>query len=167
MMGSDACFGAVFRVKTRIFYETGNKGARERGVSDAEGDAGAGEVGVGADGSVVQAGAVASAAAGGLVAGDAAGGGDSGGRDCREDGIHGEDGVPDGAGGTEAEHHARSAGKDGAGGGVRSGVRAGSVGTVARGSCYGIGGAGGVEKAIYDAASRQVGELAGRMPTRD
>ena len=70
----------------------------KEGASDAEGDAGACEVGVGAEGALVQEGAVATAAAGGVVAGDAAGGGDSGGADCRSDGIHGEDGVLDGAG---------------------------------------------------------------------
>ena len=123
-------------------------------MSDAEGDAGAGQVGFGADGAVLPAGAVALAAAGGVVAGDAAGGGDSGGGDCRADGIHGEDGVPDGAGGTEADDFARAAGKDGAGGGVRSGVRAGSVGAVARGSGDGVGGAGGVEEEVYDEKGR-------------
>jgi len=132
------------------------------GESDAEGDAGVGEAGVGAEGAVLQAGAVVSAASGGMVAGDAAGGGDSGGGDCREDGIHGEDGVPDGAGGTEAVHFARTVGEDGAGGGVRPGVRAGSVGAVAGGSGDGIGGAGGVEEEVYgekdrDSGTRDVG----------
>lgn len=100
--------------------------------------------------------------AGQLVTGDAAGGGDSGGGDCGADGIHGEDGVPDGAGGTSAKDLAGAAGTDGASGGMRSGVRAGSVGAVAGGSCDGVGGAGDVEEEVYEQASRQGGELAGR-----
>jgi len=121
---------------------------------DAESYAGTGAVGFGAEGAVLPASADACAAAGGMVAGDAAGGGDSGGGDCGEDGIHGEDGVPDGAGGTEAEHFAGAAGTDGAGGGLRPGVRAGSVGALARGSRDGIGGAGSLEETVYGAKGR-------------
>jgi hypothetical protein len=55
----------------------------------------------------------------------------------------------DGAGGAESEHHAGAAGTDGAGGGVRSGVRSGSVGAVAGGSGDGAGGAGGLEETVY------------------
>ena len=128
---------------------------------DAESYAGTGAVGFGAEGAVLPASADACAAAGGLVAGDAAGGGDSGGGDCGEDGIHGEDGVPDGAGGTAAEHFAGAAGTDGAGGGVRPGVRAGSVGAVAGGSRDGVGGAGGLEETVYDAAGGLVSAAEG------
>ena len=49
---------------------------------------------------------------------------------------------------------AGTAGTDGAGGGVRSGVRAGSVGSVAGGSRDGVGRAGGVEETVYDAKDR-------------
>ena len=108
----------------------------------------------------------------GVPAGDAAGGGDTGGGDCQADGIHGEDGVPDGAGGTEAEHFAGAAGTDGAGGGVRSGVWAGSVGAVAGGSGDGVGGAGGLEEAVYGekaglAALAELERGAGRHGRRD
>jgi hypothetical protein len=171
-MGSDACFCAVFSAKTRIFAlknrdsrvvvcdwehrDRGTKGPREQGskgsegASDAEGDAGACKVGFGAESAVVQEGAVAIAASGGLAAGDAAGGGDSGGANCRSDGIHAADGVSDGAVGAETEHFAGAAGTDGAGSGVRSGVRAGSVGAVAGGSRDGTGGAGSLEETIYE-----------------
>lgn len=88
--------------------------------------------------------------AGQLVTGDAAGGGDSGGGDCGADAVFDEDGVPDGARGTEAEDFAGAAGTDGACGGMRSGVRAGSVGAVAGGSRDGIGGAGDVEEKVYE-----------------
>ena len=109
----------------------------------------------------VPAGAIAGASAGGMAAGDAAGGGDSGSGDCGHDGFLAEDGVPDGAGGTEPEDQPGAAGTDGAGARMRSGVRAGAVGAFAGGSGDGAGGAGDLEETIYDAASEQGSELAG------
>ena len=127
------------------------------GENDAENVAGEGEAGSGAEGAVVQAGAFASASAGGMAAGDAAGGGDSGSADCRHDEIHGEDGVPDGAGGTATEDQPGAAGTDGACARMRSGVRAGAVGEVAGGSGDGAGGAGSLEEEVYSEEDRDEG----------
>ncbi len=71
--------------------------------------------------------------------------------------ARGGDQGSEGAGGAEAEHFAGASGTDGAGGGVRSGVRPGSLGAVAGGSGDGAGGAGGLEKAVYGEKDRDVG----------
>jgi len=92
-------------------------GLRREG-HDGQGIAGAGSTGFGKTGTAVSDGAEESAAAGGLAASDAAGDGISCGADCGGDGLHGEDGVPDGAVRTEQDDQPASTGEDGAGAGV-------------------------------------------------
>lgn len=121
-------------------------------MGHVEGDAGAGEIGAGAEGAAIPEGADAAAAEGGLVAGDANGGGISGRPDCGGDEVFAEDGVSDGARGTEKKDQSGTVGADGAGARMRSGVWAGSVAAVAGGSSDGVGGAGAVEEEVYGAA---------------
>jgi len=99
---------------------------------------------------------------GGMVAGDAAGGGDSARRlpgrwDSREDGV------PDGAGGTEADDFAGAAGTDGAGGGVRPGVRLVPWERSLEDRGDGVGGCGRFEETLIRRGGREVGGLTGRL----
>lgn len=137
-------------------------GSSAKGAGHVEGDAGKGEIGAGAEGAAVPEGADAAAAEGGLAAGDANSCGISGGSDCGGDEVFAEDGVSNGARGTEKEDQPGAAGADGAGARMRSGVWAGAVAAIAGGSGDGDGGAGIVEEEVYDAASQQVGGLAAR-----
>jgi hypothetical protein len=138
----------------------------ERGMGHVEGDAGESEVGAGAEGAAIPEGANAAEAEGGLVAGDANGCGISGGADCGDDEVFAENGVSDGARGTEEEDQPGASGADGTGARMRSGVWAGSVAAVAGGSGDGTGGAGVVEEEVYDAASRIRGQQTGSGEAR-
>jgi len=123
---------------------------RQLEEKDDQGNAVASEVGVGAAGAALSKCAEESEAAGGVVAGDAAGDGAFGGPGCESDGFFNEDGVPGGAVGTEEDDQPAPSGKDGAGGGMRCGVRAGAVDAVAGRPGQGTGGTGGVEEEVHE-----------------
>ena len=123
---------------------------RQLEEKDDQGNAGASEVGVGAAGAALSKCAEESEAAGGVVAGDAAGDGAFGGPGCESDGFFNEDGVPGGAVGTEEDDQPAPSGKDGAGGGMRCGVRAGAVDSFAGRPGQGTGGTGGVEEEVHE-----------------
>ena len=90
--------------------------------------------GVGTPTAAIQKGEEGSAAAGGMAEGDAAGGRDSGGANCGGDEVYDKNGVSDGAVRTETDDQPGTACKDGAGAGMRSGIRVGAVAPLAGGS---------------------------------
>ena len=92
-----------------------------------------------------------------MAEGDAAGGRDSGGPNCGGDEVYDKDGVSDGAVGTETDDQPGTAWKDGAGAGMRSGIRVGAVAPLAGGSGDGTCGTGIVEEEVYGEEDREQG----------
>jgi hypothetical protein len=93
-----------------------------------------------------------------MAEGDAAGGRDSGGANCGGDEVYDKNGVSDGAVRTETDDQPGTACKDGAGAGMRSGIRVGAVAPLAGGSGDGTCGTGVVEEEVYEKDREQGNE---------
>ena len=140
--------GAVLSIYSFAFNRLGRACKKERNTNYVSNCAGEAADGSGEPGAAVQGCAEGAPAAGGLAQGDAPRDGDAGAPDCRVHAIHGEDGVPTGTVRTVEYDLAASAGRDGAGAGMRPGVRDCPVAAVAGGPGDGDGGEGALAEAV-------------------